>query len=181
MPGGDQESAFGHDGDDGYRPFADVPPDGNVPHWGGSRVGMTKRAAALALMSVAVAGIIALSVAEASYLNRGYSIEVAFGGAGSTSHVTFPLWRQAIHLAIGVGAIATVGLCYVRRRAAAVAVGWASFLLVLVVGTYDEVSYGTIASPTSIWAVGLFLILAVMASLRVTFGFTPDEGQAPPV
>ena len=96
------------------------------------------------------------------YLQRGYSLGVSTAGhPDSVFHIDFPVWRAAVHVLLWVAAMATIA-AYVTGRHWASKAAWLTFVATLLVGVYDVVQYGTIGSPTSIWAVLLLLLFALL-------------------
>jgi hypothetical protein len=99
-----------------------------------------------------------------TYLQRGYSFSISMAGhPGSVFHIDFPVWRAAFHVLLWVAAMAAI-VAYVTGRRWASAAAWLTYAATLTIGIYDVVQFGTMGSPTSIWAVLLLLFFALLTS-----------------
>lgn len=96
------------------------------------------------------------------YLQRGYSLSVSMTGhKASVFHIDFPMWRSAVHIFLWLLAMAAI-LAYLAGRSRASTLAWLAFAATSVIGIYDMMQFGTIGSPTSIWAVLLLLLFALL-------------------
>lgn len=106
-----------------------------------------------------------------AYLDRGYTLGIAIdGGAATRSHVSFPWSRKLILLALGGAAFAALWLFASSHRLDRTA-AWAAFAVGLLVALFDVREYGTLGSPTALWALLLLLAMA----LTVQFSARPAE------
>ena len=99
------------------------------------------------------------------YLDRGYTLGIAIdGGATTRSHVSFPWSRKLILLALGGAAFGALWLFASSHRLDRTAT-WAAFAVGLLVALFDVREYGTLGSPTTLWALLLLLAMALTVQL----------------
>ena len=116
----------------------------------------------LILGTVIAVGVVLLAFAfeEASYLQRGYTLSLSFGGLPpAQTHITFPIWLKLAYGLIGLGALSTLILIAMMRRAA-VPFAWVTLAYAIYVGYYDSILYGTLGSPASIKSILLLFLLS---------------------
>lgn len=109
--------------------------------------------------------LLAAGTSQWVYLDRGYTLGIVIdGGAATSSHVNFPWGRKLVLLPLGVFAFATLWLfasSHPLDRTAA----WAMLAVGLLVALSDVREYGTLGSPTTLWALLLLLAMALMVQL----------------
>jgi hypothetical protein len=100
------------------------------------------------------------------YLQRGYSIAVAFEGQqATTSHISFPHWRLLAHLLLWAAMTGSI-VAYLLGRHWSTAIAWLVCAATCGIGIYDVEQFGLLGSPTSIWTVVLLLVLALLTKAR---------------
>lgn len=126
---------------------------------------MTRRMLVALIFAVLLLGV---GASQWAYLDRGYALSVAInGGAASSSHIGFPWSRKLVLLVLGVAAFGAVWL-FASSHKLDRAMGWATFALGMLVALFDVREYGTMGSPTTLWAVLLLLALALTAQLSAS-------------
>jgi hypothetical protein len=123
---------------------------------------MTRRILVALIFAILLLGV---GASQWTYLDHGYTLGVAInGGPVSSSHIGFPWSRKLALLALGAAAFGALWLfasSHKLDRAAA----WATLALGLLVALFDVREYGTMGSPTTLWAVLLLLALALTVQL----------------
>jgi hypothetical protein len=100
------------------------------------------------------------------YLQRGYSIAVAFEGQqATTSHISFPHWRLMAHLFLWAAMMGSI-VAYLLGRHWSTATAWLVCAATCGIGIYDVEQFGLLGSPTSIWTVVLLLVVALLTKAR---------------
>ena len=123
---------------------------------------MTRRMLVALIFAILLLGA---GAAQWAYLDHGYTLGIAInGGPVSSSHIGFPWSRKLVLLALGVAAFGTLWLFASSRKRDRV-VAWATLAFGLLVALFDIREYGTIGSPTTLWAVLLLLALALAVQL----------------
>lgn len=123
---------------------------------------MTRRMLVVLIFAVLLLGV---GASQWAYLDRGYALSVAInGGAASSSHIGFPGSRKLALLVLGATAFGTLWL-FASSHKLDRAMGWATFALGMLVALFDVREYGTMGSPTTLWAVLLLLALALTVQL----------------
>ena len=129
-----------------------------------------KRDPIILLIAAAFAVLLALTAASTfPYLMRGYSLSVGIEGVQPKDyHVDFPPTRIAIAALIWALGFAAIALFIVGDRRAGL-LSWGVFISALLVAVWDVFEYGTMGSPTSLWVLLVFLLLALATQFRSRF------------
>ena len=127
---------------------------------------MHRRRTVYAIALIFGIALSALNFQTDLYLQRGYSLVVTLSGQpAAISRFEFPVWRIGLHLLLWIAALVALALIAAERRAGA-ALAWFVFCASLAVAGHDVWRYGTLGSPSSIWALLLLLLFPILAKMR---------------
>lgn len=123
---------------------------------------MTRRIIIALIFAILLLGV---GASQWAYLDRGYTLGIAIdGGAASSSHIGFPWSRKLVLLTLGIAAFGALWLFASSHKLDRVA-AWTTLALGMLVALLDVREYGTIGSPTTLWAVLLLLALPLTVQL----------------